>query len=94
MRSTTGCISPARPGESVDQWWTRAEPLMDEWDERVGGEYRGGRPLDVWPAALRSELEASWWPIVTPGPSPAARRVQATIRVIRRDDVVRAARVR
>lgn len=82
---------PVRPGESDDQWWARAEPLMDEWDARVG-QHRS-QPLESWPATLRSELEASWLPIVAPGPSPDTRHVQATIRMIRRDDVVRAVRV-
>ena len=83
---------PMRPGESHDDWWARAEPLMDEWDARVG-QHRD-QLLDSWPADLRAELEASWLPIVAPGPSPDARHVQATIRMIRLEDVVRAARVR
>lgn len=82
---------PARQGESNDQWWDRAEPLMDEWEGRVG-KYRS-RPLSSWPAALRSDLESSWLPIVVPGPSSDTPHVQATIRALRLGDVVRAVRV-
>jgi len=82
---------PLLPGESEDQWWARAEPLMDEWDERVGR--HRSQPLDSWPVDLREELEASWLPIVVPGPSSDARHVQAAIRMLRIDDVVRAVRV-
>lgn len=83
---------PASPGESVDDWWSRAEPVLDEWHDRAD-EYRG-QPLELWPSELREELERSWLPIVSPGPRATSTHVQATTRVIRRNDVVRAVRIR
>lgn len=82
---------PAQPGESPDEWWARAEPLMNEWHERT--HLFRNDPLDAWPDECREELEASWLPIINPGPSPGSEHVQAVARVLRPEDVVDAVRV-
>lgn len=82
-------IAPLR-GESDDDWWKRAEPLLDDFSDRSKA-YRGS-PLSEWPQELRNELEQSWESIFDPR-RWGSFAVQATMREIRSSDVVRAVRI-
>jgi hypothetical protein len=82
---------PVLEGETDAEWWTRAEPMIDSWNERADGWWQ--RPIPDWPPHLRAELERSWIPVASATRFGRRRSVQATTRRLLRDDVVRAVRL-
>lgn len=83
---------PARPGESDEEWEARWNPLDDDFTARTDP-YRA-LPIDKWPDELRSEIESSWEAIFNPETWRTPPVLQATLRELRADDVIRAVRIR
>jgi len=85
---------PSKPGESVDAWWSRAEPLMDAFEARVNAAGLDQAPLEQWDPDLRRDLEWSWEGIFDPASWPPGCIVQATVHELRAADVVSATRIK
>lgn len=83
---------PLLPGESEEAWEKRWVALDDDFTART--EHCSSRPLAQWPEALRSELETSWEAIFDPATWVEGRTLQATLRELRAEDVLRAVRIR
>lgn len=83
---------PLLSGESEEAWEKRWVALDDDFTART--EHCSSRPVAQWPEALRSELETSWEAIFDPATWVAGRTLQATLRELRAEDVLRAVRIR
>lgn len=82
-------------GESDEAWWARAEPIIDDWYDRLdsaGAERVPGR--DQWPARLREEAERSWEAILDPDTWRPGAHLQAVAHAIHAEQVTAAVRVR
>ena len=94
--NTSFAVGPA-PGETADQWWARAEPLMDDFDDRLracGVSPGGMQDVGSWPEDLRAEIEESWECIFDHEVwSRTGAHVQAVVHELRAMDVVRAVRI-
>lgn len=78
----------------VDTYWARAEPLINDLEERTAA---AGLPMDTlrgWPHNLRRELEDSWEGIFDHTVWTDESAIQATLHEIRLSEVVRAVRIR
>lgn len=83
------------PGESDDDWWARAEPIIDDWHDRLDAAGVDGKPgRGNWPAHLREEAERSWEAILDPATWRPGAHLQGVAHAIRAEHVVFAARVR
>jgi hypothetical protein len=85
---------PQPAGEDFDNYWARAEPLIDSLHDRATA---AGLPTDTlqgWPDDLRRELEASWEGIFDHTVWTDRSAIQATLHEIRLSEVVRAVRIR
>lgn len=89
-----GLLVPCTQGETVEEWWKRAEPLIDDFDARLGDSDLSSRSAGDWPVELREELLASWAAIFDPATWSASECIQATLHELRASDVVRAVRIR
>lgn len=83
---------PPLLGESNEEWEARWSPLDEDFDERAKP-YRG-EPITAWPEALRAEIESSWEAIFDPTTWRTPPVLQATMRELRTDDIVRAVQIR
>ena len=83
---------PPLPGESDEAWEARWSPIDEDFDERAKP-YRK-EPIAAWPEALRAEIESSWEAIFDPATWRTPPVLQATMRELRTEDVVRAVRIR
>jgi len=92
----SGLNVPPEPGESVDDWWARAEPLLDAWAARkkAAGLDRNDVPIDLWPSAMRDEAEQSWQSIFDDATWSPGAHIQAVTHAIHAEQVVSATRVR
>ena len=83
------------PGESDDEWWARAEPIIDDWHDRLDAACAYGKPgRDHWPAPLRDEAERSWEAILDPATWRPEAHLQAVAHAIHAEQVTAAVRVR
>lgn len=82
---------PALPGESDEEWEARWNLLDDDFTARAAP-YRA-LPIDEWPGDLRTEMESSWEAIFDPATWRTPPVLQATMRDLRADDVIRAVRI-
>lgn len=80
-----------RPGENHEAWEIRRAALDDDF--RVRAEPYECLPITEWRQGLRAELESSWEAIFDPETWGEGASLQATMRELRADDVVRAARI-
>jgi hypothetical protein len=80
-------IATGPDGELPRDW----EEELDAWWERTREHEKS--PLAEWPPALRGELESSWEQIFDAETLARTPYVQATVRELRADDVVRAVRI-
>lgn len=87
-------LVPARRRETAEQWWARAEQIIDEFEARVDAGGHRQLSLGEWPKELRAELEASWTAIFDPGTWEPGAHLQAMLHELRAEDVVAAARIR
>lgn len=83
---------PLIPGESYSSWEERWTSLEEAFSARAGPYYSW--PLPRWPDDLRAELETSWEAIFDPATWVEGRTLQATLRELRAEDVLRAVRIR
>lgn len=83
---------PAIPGESEGEWESRWNALDDDFHTRTGS--YSALPITGWPDDLRAELESSWEAIFDPASWRTRPALQATMRDLRAEDVVRAVRIR
>jgi len=83
---------PRERGENAEAWDARWEELDNAF--RARAEPYDDQPLATWPIELRAELETSWEAIFDPATWPRYGDRQATMRVLRAEDVVRAVRIR
>ncbi|WP_408897732.1 DUF3841 domain-containing protein [Nocardioides sp. R1-1] len=92
----SGFHVPPEPGESDDEWWSRAEPILDDWDDRLraAGVDRDASGRDHWPPNLRDEAEASWEAILDPATWRPRAHVQAVAQCVHAEQVVAAVRIR
>lgn len=83
---------PALPGQSDEEREARWNPLDDDFRDRAEP-YRTA-PIEAWPEALRAEIESSWEAIFDLQTWRTPPVLQATMRELRAEDVVRAVRIR
>lgn len=83
---------PLLPGESNEEWEARWTLIDEDFEERATP-YRG-EPTTAWPEALRAEIESSWEAIFDPATWRTPPVLQATMRELRAEDIVRAVRIR
>lgn len=83
---------PQRLGESYEAWDARWSRVWGQFKARVGD--LGRRPTAEWPPELRDEIESSWEAIFDPATWQPDSTLQATMRSLRTEDVVRAVRIR
>lgn len=83
---------PPLPGESDEDWEARWSPIDDNFDERAKPHRK--EPITAWPEVLRAEMESSWQLIFDPATWRTPPMLQATMREVRAEDVVRAVRIR
>lgn len=83
---------PARTDEGADAWQARWERIEADFGTR-SAPYED-RPFSDWPVALRAELEASWETIFDPATWSRAPTLQAVMRELHVEDVIRAVRIR
>jgi hypothetical protein len=82
------------PGESLEAWSLRTDPISEAFDARVKAAVGDlGVPVSQWPDELRDEIETSWRAIFDPETWDPGTAVQATLHEIRASDVVRAVRI-
>jgi len=87
-----GLHVPRFPGEAAAAWEARADALDNEFE--CEAEPHRDLPLAEWPTNLRSRLETSWEAIFDPATWNAKSWIQATMRELHPEDVVRAVRIR
>jgi hypothetical protein len=83
---------PALLGETDEEWEARWNPLDDDFTARAEP-YRA-LPINEWPDDLRAEIESSWEAIFDSRTWRTPPVLQATMRELRAEDVVRAVRIR
>ena len=80
--------------ETPEQWWARAEPMLDAFDERHDRtRLLDLKPWDEWPRHVRAELEESWMAIFERGAWRRGATIQAVTSELRADEIVRAVRL-
>ncbi|WP_456283659.1 DUF3841 domain-containing protein [Microbacterium sp. JZ101] len=82
---------PRFTNESEDDWERRADALDRDIASRLGASERA--PFHQWPAELRAEAERSWEAIFDPDTWDPRRALQATMRELKAEDVIRASRI-
>lgn len=86
---------PPEPGESDDAWWARAEPIIDDWHDRLEAAGVDGKPgRDHWPTSLRVEAEQSWEAILDPATWRPGAHLQGVAHAVHAHQVVAIGRVR
>lgn len=83
---------PREPDESDADWEARCTVIDDDFTARA--EPYDADPLEAWPLELRSELETSWEAIFDPRYWEKDVALQATVRELHAEDVLRAVRMR
>lgn len=89
-----GIHTPVRPGETIDQWWARAEPIGDDFHNHLTAAGANNTTIRDWPSDLYEEAATSWRHIFNPDTWEPTAPVQATLHHLTPDDVVRAVRIR
>lgn len=82
---------PRQTDESDAEWDARWQARTDAFETRC--EPYVSLATSEWPTELRAELETSWEAIFDPVTWPRKPDLQATMRELRRDEVVRAVRI-
>jgi hypothetical protein len=92
----SGIHVPPEPGEAGEAWWARAEPIVDDWNDRLkaAGLNQSGTTIDGWPQDLRNEAERSWETILDPATWRPNAHIQAVAHAIHAKQVMAAVRVR
>jgi len=92
----SGIHVPPEPGEDGEAWWARAEPIVDDWHDRLkaAGLNRSGTTIDDWPQDLRDEAQRSWEAILDPATWRLNADIQAVAHAIHAEQVMSAVRVR
>ncbi|MGN0064236.1 MAG: DUF3841 domain-containing protein [Nocardioides sp.] len=90
-------LVPVTAGEDNDEWWARAEPMIEDFAARVsaaGFSNSGMQDVRAWPDDLRTEIETSWLGVFDRSQWDRDEYVQAVVHEIRAEDVVRVTRIR
>jgi hypothetical protein len=66
---------PPEPGESMEAWSLRTDPISEAFDDRVKAAVGDlGVPVSQWPDDLRNQIETSWRAIFRSGDSGPGHR--------------------